>query len=141
MRAIRLLAICGVLLAGCARRPDADAIREVITAMAGAEKTPTPRDVLAHVSDDFIGNAGELDRRQLAGLLRARLPAGGIRVRLGAIGVELSGDRAIAHFDAALTDSSGRWIAEHRADLHFVTGWRRERGGWLCYNAGWTGPD
>ena len=126
-----------VLMTACARQPDEDAIRAAINAMAEAVETHEGADLLAHVSTDFTGNNGELDRQQLANLLRAQLLANSVGVRLGAVDVQMSGERATARFDATLTDGSGRWIAERSADLHFVTGWRREDGAWQCYNASW----
>jgi hypothetical protein len=59
-------------------------------------------------------------------------------VTIGAIEVDVQADRATASFDAGVTDSSGRWIPDRATTVHFVTGWRRSGGTWLCYNAKWT---
>jgi hypothetical protein len=127
------------IAAACARQPDADAIRAAITEMARATEAQRSADVLVRVSDDFTGNDGEVDRTQLANVLLVQLLAHrSIGVRLGTIDIELSGDRATARFDATLTDASGRWLVDRRAVLRFVTGWRRERGAWRCYNATWS---
>lgn len=128
----------GLLLAACARVPDADAIRGTIHAMAQAAEAKRPGDVLGHVAGDFTGNEGEFDRTGLERLVRARLLAATVGVSLGSIEVELDGDRAIARFTMTLTDGSGRWIPDHRARFVMVTGWRKDGGAWRCYNARWT---
>jgi hypothetical protein len=126
------------VVAACARQPDAEAIRDTIIAMADAAEAREGSDLLDHVTADFTGNAGEYGRAELANLLRAQLIANSVGVRLGQVDVEMSGERATARFDATLTDSSGRWIAARSAEMHFVTGWRREDGTWRCYNASWS---
>lgn len=134
------LFVCIVIAAACARQPDADAIRAAIAEMASAAQAQRSSDLLARISDDFTGNDGEVDRVQLANLLRAQLLAHRtIGVSVGTIDIELSGDRATARFDATLTDASGRWLADRSEVLQLVTGWRREQGTWRCYNAKWSG--
>lgn len=133
------LLTCFILASACARPPDAQAIRTAIAGMGQAVEAHRSADILGHVSDDFTGNDGELDRAQLANLLRVELLAKrGLGVSLGSIDVELSGDRATANFDATLSDDSGRWIPDHRSNVHFTTAWRREGGEWRCYNAKWS---
>jgi len=132
---VALLCLLGV---ACSRTPDDEAIRAAITAGAQAAAERRGSELLDLASEDFIGN-DELDRKQLANLVRAQLlGAGTIGVTIGAIDVDVQGDRAMARFDARVTDSSGRWIADRAATLHFETGWRREGRAWRCYNAKWT---
>lgn len=132
---IALLCLLGV---ACSRTPDDEAIRAAISAGAASVEAHRGKEVLDLVTDDFIGNEG-VDRSEFANLLRAQmLAANSIGVRMGSVEVELHGDRAIARFDADVTDSSGRWIADRAATLHVETGWRREGRTWRCYNAKWT---
>jgi hypothetical protein len=137
MRAGLTLLAC-LLLVACARPPDAEAIRARIAQMAGAAEAQRVGDVMEGISGDFIGN-GELDRVQLANLVRAQLLGGNaVGVDLGAIEVDVHGERATARFTATLTDGSGRWIPDRRAMLDIETGWRREGDQWTCYNASWS---
>lgn len=130
------LAFC---LAACARAPDAQAIRDAVERGADAAQAHDPAPILALLADDFIGNDG-LDKAQLKSELRGQfLVAKAIGVHVGAVTVDMQDDRATARFDAVVTDSSGRWIPDRAATLHFETGWRRERDGWLCVNAKWSG--
>lgn len=139
MRGFTLIA-CIMIMAGCARQPDAEAIRTAITQMAAAVQARHSADLIERISEDFTGNSGEVDRVQLANLLRAQLLVrGALSVNLGTIDVELSGDRATARFGATVTDASGRWLVDRSKTLQFVTGWRREQGTWRCYNADWSG--
>lgn len=129
-----------LFIAACAHQPDADAIRVAIMEAANAAQAQRSADILERISDDFTGNHGEFDRTQLARLLRFQLLGQKvIGVSVATIDVDLSGDRATARFDATFTDASGRWIADRRAELQFVTGWHREHGTWRCYNATWSG--
>ena len=135
MAGIALLCLFGV---ACSHTPDDEAIRAAIATGAAAMEAHRGKDVLELVSDDFIGNDGA-DRAELGNLLRAQaLGANTIGVRIGSVDVELHGDRAIARFDADVSDSSGRWIADRATTLHVETGWRREGREWRCYNAKWT---
>lgn len=125
-------------LASCSRTPDDEAIRAAITKTAEAVEARRAGDVLAAVSDDFVGNDG-IDRTELGNLLRGQvLVANALGVRVSSVEVDARGDRAIARFDAFVTDSSGRWIPDRAATLHFETGWRREGREWRCYNAKWS---
>lgn len=135
MVGIALLCLLGV---ACSRTPDDEAIRAAISTGAARMEAHRGKDVLELVSDDFIGNDG-VDRAELGNMLRVQaLGANTIGVRIGSIEVELHGDRAIARFDASVSDSSGRWIADRATTLHLETGWRRQGREWRCYNAKWT---
>jgi len=130
-----MLCLLGV---ACSRTPDDEAIRAAISAGAASVEAHRGKEVLDLVADDFVGNEG-IDRAELANLLRAQmLAANAIGVRTGSVEVELHGDRAVARFEALITDSSGRWIADRAATVHFETGWRREGREWRCYNAKWS---
>ena len=135
MAGIALLCLLGV---ACSRTPDDEAIRAAISTGAAAMEAHRGKEMLDLVAEDFVGNDG-VDRAGLANLLRAQmLGANTIGVRVGSVEVELHGDRAIARFDADISDSSGRWIADRATTLHFETGWRREGREWRCYNAKWS---
>ena len=128
----------GLAIAACARTPDDQAIRGAIAETAAAIEARRGSDVLDIVSADFIGNDG-IDRDGLRDLLRARLlAANAVGVHVGSVDVDVRGDRAIARFDAVITDTSGRWIPDRMETLHFETGWRREGRDWHCYNANWS---
>lgn len=133
-----LIVLSCLLSAACARQPDDEAIRAAITAGAASIEAHRAKDVLDLATDDFVGNDG-VDRAGLANIVRAQLlGANTIGVRIGSVTVELHGERAVAGFDADITDSSGRWIADRATTLHFETGWRREGRAWRCYNAKWS---
>ncbi len=137
MRLVLVLLMCLAVVA-CTRQTDADAVRARIGEVAAAAESREVGDVMDAISADFVGN-DELDRAQLANLVRAQVLGGGaVGVSLGTIEVEVHGDRATARFGATLTDGSGRWIPDRRARFAFETGWRRENGDWACYNASWS---
>jgi len=130
-----LFALC---VAACARTPDDRAIRESIEKGVAAAQAHDAAALIDALADDFIGN-DELDKPALKSQLRGQfVVARAIGVRIGPIDVEVSGNRAAARFDAFVTDTSGRWIPDRAATLHFETGWRRDGKRWLCNHAKWS---
>ena len=125
-------------LAACSRPPDEVRIRDAITAMQKAAEARHADGVLAYISDDFTGQAGDVNRETLARMLKLEfLRKDGISVSLGTVSVEIDGDRAVAKFEMTLGDRSQRWLPSGSETHAVVSGWRREGSDWLCYNASW----
>ncbi len=108
--------------------------------MQEAVEQGAPRDFMAYVSADFIGNQGEVDRNGLANVLRI-----GVRQQ-GAANCVAGSDRRHAagrSRDGARDGepASGRSngaIGPERASVFSITSsWRREGSAWRCYNAKW----
>ncbi len=132
------LVVCAMSLAACRHRPDEVQVREAIAAVATAAEAGAAGDVVAPLSDDFDGNAGELDRRSLANLVRLfALRGEHVGVTLGPIGIEHRGARMVATFTVTLT--SGSHLLPDQLGLYRVeSAWRNEDGKWRCYTASWT---
>ena len=131
-------AICAAL-AGCSHPPDETRIRDAITAMQAAAEAREASGVLDHVGKDFTGQKGQVDRAELARILKLEfLRKGGFDVSLGTIAIEIEGDRATATLDMTVGDASRRWLPSGRETFAVVSGWRREGSEWVCYNATWT---
>jgi len=131
-------AICAAL-AGCSHPPDETRIRDAITAMQAAAEAREASGVLDHIGNDFTGQKGQVDRSELARILKLEfLRKEGFDVSLGAIAIEIEGDRATATFDMTVGDASRRWLPSGRETFAVVSGWRREGSEWVCYNATWT---
>lgn len=132
-------ALCAiVLLAACARTPDEQRIRETIRAMQHAVEDRKPRDFMAHVANDFVGNEAAFDKAALLDLLRIEvLRNDQVGVTLGPIDVELQGDRATVHLTATLTGGSGSLLPERGAVYSITSGWKREGRDWVCYSGRW----
>jgi hypothetical protein len=133
------LCIVALLLGACSRAPDEQRIREAMAAMQQAMEARQPRDFLAYVDTDFIGNndAG-VDRAMLGNILRAEvLRNDRIGVSLGPIDIEIHDNRATARSLVTLTGGSGGLLPEQGAVYSIVSGWRRDGPRWLCYNASW----
>lgn len=127
----------GLALSACHRAPDESLVRQGIdTAEQAAEQADASAlgDVL---SDDFTGNDGAMDRRQLLGILRAAAFRGEtIHAISGPVQVELRGDRYIARFTVTLT-SGGKLLPAQIGVYQVETAWRREGHDWRCYSATW----
>jgi hypothetical protein len=131
------LLACVVLLAGCHRTPDEERIRTAITSTAQATEAGLAGGVGESLSDDFDGNAGELDRRRLmamVGLLKLR--GEHVGVLLGPVSVEPRGERMVATFTVTLS-SGGRLLPDRLGVYRVTSGWRKEGGDWHCYTASW----
>ena len=125
-------------LAGCSHTPDDERIRANIKTMQYAVEGHSPRDFLAFVTPDFIGNDNNVDRDGLGNLLRVEvLRNDQVSVLLGPVDVDLQGDRAIVHVVATITGGKGGLIPEHGAIYSITSGWRRDGKNWLCYTATW----
>ncbi len=143
-RIVHCLCFAALLVSACTRTPDEQRIREAMAAMQQAMETRQPRDFLAHVDADFIGNnsggsEGAVNRALLGNILRAEILRNDkIGVSLGAIDVQIQGNRATAHVVATLTGGAGGALPERVAVYSIVSGWKRDGRDWICYNASWT---
>lgn len=107
---------------------------------ATAARNSDPHGVLGVVSEDFIGNQGELDRRGLRQLLALRaLRQDKTGVLTGPVAFEHKGDRIIAKFNLVLTGGKpGDLLPDQSAIYAMTTAWRHEGGEWRCYSVTWT---
>lgn len=128
------------LLAACHRTPDEEQVRQSIDAAATAARANDAGGVLDAVSDDFVGNDGEMDRGDLKRLLAVRaFRHDSTGVLIGPVSFEHEGDRLIADFTLTLTGGTPDSLLPDQADVfHMHTAWRRESGHWRCYNATWS---
>ena len=136
-----LMASCllATSLPACRRTPDEVRIREAIAAIAQAAESGAASDVGKPLSDDFDGNAGELDRRRLTGMVRLLALRGEhIGVTMGPISIEHRGARMLATFTVTLTSSGGRLLPDQLGVYRVESAWRDEDSTWRCYTAKWT---
>jgi ketosteroid isomerase-like protein len=134
--AIALLAV--ILFAACSHTPEEQRIRNAITAMQQAVRAHQPRDFMSHVSADFAGEDGTVDREGLANILRVEvLRNDEVGVILGPIDVQMQGSRATVRVTATLTGGSGGLLPEHGAVYAITSGWKKDGSEWRCYNASW----
>lgn len=137
-RAMLWLLALALALAACARPPAEQRLRETLAAMQAAVEAREPRDFLRHVSADFTGNAGQVDREGLHNLLRAVvLRNERIGVVLGPTEIQLSGDRARVRLSVTLTGGAGGLIPERGAVYAIDSGWKQDGGEWRCISANW----
>jgi hypothetical protein len=131
------LGCCVTTLQGCRHAPDEVQVREAITAVAHAAETNAAGDATAPLSEDFDGNAGELDRRAVANMIRLiALRGEHIGVTIGPIAIEHRADRMVATFTATL--SSGSHLLPDQLGVYQIeSDWRHEEGKWRCYSASW----
>jgi hypothetical protein len=126
-----------VLLAGCARAPDEQRLRE---AMAGLQAAIEAREVgtaMDFVAEDFIGT-GALDRTGARNLLRVMvLRHQNLGLSLGPAEVELFEGRAAVRFTAVATGGQGAMLPESARIWQVETAWRMDDGDWRLLSAHW----
>ncbi|MFC5437527.1 hypothetical protein ACFPME_13260 [Rhodanobacter umsongensis] len=131
------VALCALALPGCRRTPDEAQVRAAIAAVAQAAEASSASDLAARLSEDFDGNAGQLDRNQLAGVVRLLALRGEhIGVVMGPVSVEHRGERMVASFTVTLT-SGGQLLPDQLGIYQVESAWRKDDGTWRCYTASW----
>lgn len=124
-------------MAGCSRTPAEDRLRAAIAEMQLGIEQRQPTVVMAHVADNFIGDAG-LDRDGLYGLLRVQvLRNASIGATLGPIEIELLEGQAEVRFSALLTGGAGGLLPDRAGTYSVTTGWREIDGNWKLVTASW----
>ena len=127
-------------LAGCHHTPDETQVRDAIATMAKGAKTGSTSDVVSPLTDDFDGNAGDMDRKSLTSMMRLiGLRGDHIGVTSGPITIEHHGDRMVAKLTITLS-SGGRVLPDNLGVYSVESGWRKDDGKWRCYTASWTQP-
>jgi hypothetical protein len=132
-----VLTLFALALSACRRTPDEEQVRAAIAAIAQAAEAGSAGDVGASLSEDFDGNAGQLDRRGLTGTVRLLALRGEhIGVTMGPVSIEPRGERMVATFTVTLT-SGGRLLPDQLGLYQVESAWRKEDGEWRCYTARW----
>lgn len=132
-----VLVLCAMTLQGCRHTPDDVQVREAIAMIAHAAEKGSASHVTEPLSEDFDGNAGELDRRALANMVRLiNLRGEHIGVTTGPITIEHHGDRMVATFTVVLTSGS-KLLPDQQGVYTVESAWRREGRQWRCYSANW----
>lgn len=126
-------------LSACHHGSDEDQVTRAIASAATAARDNDADSVLAQVSDDFVGNDGDLDRRDLKRMLALRaFRHDSTGVLIGPVSIERQGDRLIATFTLTLTGGKPDSLLPDQADVFAMsTAWKREGADWRCYSAQW----
>jgi hypothetical protein len=135
---LRLLLVLALLpmFTGCAREPDEEALRRIVTEMRAALEAGDNEAFLAQVTDDFSGQAGSVDAASLRRALAAlKIRHERIRATTTRFDVKLFGDRAT--IDLLVLATGGGWFPETGQALEIHSSWRREDGDWKCFAAEW----
>lgn len=134
---LTFLAVFALALSACRHTPDEAQVREAIGSVARAAEAGAASDVGAPLSDDFDGNAGELDGRALTKMVRLLALRGEhIGVTMGPVTIEHRGERMVATFTVTLT-SGGKLLPDQLGLYEVESAWRNEDGKWRCYTASW----
>jgi hypothetical protein len=134
---IALAFLLMVALAGCRHTPDEERVRNAVAATVEGAEAGKASDTVEALTDDFDGNAGQLDKRSLANLVRLYAVRGqSIRVLVGPTTIEPRGDRIVATFTVTLAAGVGV-LPDNAGAYQVETGWRKESGEWRCFTATW----
>jgi len=136
--AITILLCVGLpVLSACRHAPDEEQVRKAIAGTTEGVEAGKASDTVEALTEDFDGNAGQLDRKSLANLIRLYALRGQkVHVLMGPMDVERRGERMVATFTVTLTAGAG--VLPDNAGAYAVeTGWRKEDGEWRCFTATW----
>ena len=137
MRIRHGLWIALALLAGCAKAPAEQRLRERIAGMQEAIAAREVSTFMEGVAEDFIGRDGT-DRAALHNLVRLQVMRNAsIGATIGPIEVEMQGDRAKVEFDVVLTGGAGGLLPERAQAYAIESGWREDGGEWVVFAAEW----
>jgi hypothetical protein len=124
-------------LSGCRHTPDEEKLRKAIASTVAGAEAGKAGDTVEALTDDFDGNAGQLDKAALANLVRLfALRGQSIHVLMGPATIEPRGDRMVATFTVTLTAGAGV-LPDNAGAYQVETGWRKEGGEWRCFTASW----
>ena len=124
-------------LAGCARTPPEQALREAVAELEAAVEARDAAAIEAWLADDFIGPDG-LDKeggRRLAQVMFLRYRHA--NATLGPLEVALQDRHATVRFTAALAAGAGGLLPESGQVYQVETGWRLEDDEWRMVSAEW----
>ncbi len=125
-------------VSACRHAPDEEQVRRAIAAVSKGAESGSAGDVVAPLSKDFDGNAGELDRRSLGNMVRlVALRGEHVGVTTGPVTIEHRGARIVATFTVGLSSGSGGLLPGRLGVYQVESAWRHEDGEWLCYSASW----
>ena len=131
------LLVAGMSLAGCARTPPEQALRERVDALEAAIDARDAGALRGVLADDFIGPGGMDDAgawRLAQGMfLRYR----DIGTRLGPLDVQLQERHATVRFDAVVTGGAGTLLPQSGQVYDVTTAWRLEGDDWRLVSAEW----
>ncbi|HEY4093610.1 MAG TPA: hypothetical protein VGN46_19050 [Luteibacter sp.] len=134
---VTLLLIALAVLGGCHRTPDDEQVRKAISAAAAGAEAGSGGDTVAGMSEDFDGNSGQLNKRDLANLVRVfALRGQKVHVLLGPVSVETRGERKVATFTVTLAAGAGV-LPDNAGAYEVETGWRKDGSVWHCFTASW----
>ncbi len=132
-----VLLLIASAVSACRRTPDEERARQAIAAVVQAAESGSASDVSKFLTQDFDGNAGELDTRSLVGMLTIiRLRGDHVGVAMGPVSIDKRGERIVASFTVTLS-SGGKLLPEQMGLYQVESGWRGDHGKWLCYTASW----
>lgn len=138
-RLVAALLLCVVAnVAGCARTPPEQALREAFDGLQAAIESRDAGGVAGFLAEDFIGPGG-LDRdgaRRLAALHFMR--HGDVGMLPGPLDIELQDTHARVRFSAVVSGGSGRMLPDSARAWQVDTGWRLVDGDWRMTSADWT---
>ncbi len=132
------LALFGLVLAGCARTPPEQRLRETLAGLQASVEQRDPGALQGYLAKDFVGPDG-LDREQARRMAQVLfLQHRDVGVRAGPQEIVLRDGHATVRFTAALTGGSGRFLPDSAQLYEIESGWREEDGDWHLTSIRWT---
>lgn len=130
------LILAAILLSACGRTPDEEQVRENLDQVVTAVKARQPREVVEHLTQDFVAQeqmgVDEVRRFMLAQFFRNQQ----INLVVTGLKVTVEGQDAQANFRVVVTGGFS-WIPERLDYYQVSTRWLKQDGDWLIRSAAW----
>jgi hypothetical protein len=125
-------------LAACSGDPSEQRLRATIDAMQSAAEKRDIAALMEGVAEDFVGNDGEFDRRQLALYLRGvAVRHRSVQVTRLATDIEMHGEAAVVRMKLLVTGSQGSVLPDRGSLYEVDSTWRFEDSFWRLVGATW----
>lgn len=132
------MALLVLLLGACAREPDEQALRARIDVMATALEDRQAAQFMRGVAEEFFGQDGQLDYRQLNALVRVEtLRHQSLGITIGPMDITMHGERATVRFKVFARGGSGAFIPDQAGAYDVESGWKKGGEDWVVYAAKW----
>lgn len=127
-----------MLLAGCAKAPAEQRLRERIAAMEAAVEQRDTDAFMEGIAVNFVGEQG-VDRQGLRRVLALQMLRNAeISAVLGPLEIALTDDQARVGFEVLVTGGAGGLLPERGQSVRVDSGWRDSDDGWQVVTADWS---
>lgn len=135
-RLITPLLLLTLLLGACSAPPAEEQIRNELDEAVTAIKARKPREVIAHLTEDFLGQQRMTQDQVRAFMVAQFFRNQNINIVITGLKINVTGDSAEVNFRAVLSGGQN-WLPDRLDYYEINSGWVKQGGDWLIQRADW----